>query len=254
MNYIYCFTNLINGKKYIGSTIKTPKERFNQHMYHVHNQTEKSNYPLYAAIRKYGIKNFSYDILYQGECSEEEIRKIEHDFIVFYNTVSPNGYNATDNTQHPLTEPKNYEKMKNTKRENAKQVAMIDKESGKLIQTFRSIVDCEEATSLPAKQIAACCRGEQRSAHNYIFYWIDDNGDYIIPQYHGFQYKGKQGTTQVQSTSKKVAKMTMDGEILAIYDTIALAARENDCDSSGISKVCRGVRNSAKGFKWKYVE
>lgn len=25
-NYIYCFTNLINNKKYIGSTINEPKE------------------------------------------------------------------------------------------------------------------------------------------------------------------------------------------------------------------------------------
>ena len=130
---------------------------------------------------------------------------------------------------------------------------MLDKATGQEIQIFRSIADCAEITSLPAKQIAACCRGEQHSAHDYIFYWVDDNGQYIVPKYHSFQYKGEKGTTQIQSTSKKVAKMNMEGEILEIYDTIALAARENNCDSSAISKVCRGVRLSTKGFKWKYV-
>ena len=29
MNYIYCFTNLINQKKYIGSTINKPNIRYN---------------------------------------------------------------------------------------------------------------------------------------------------------------------------------------------------------------------------------
>ena len=40
---------------------------------------------------------------------------------------------------------------------------------------------------------------------------------------------------------------------MEVYDTIALAARENNCDASGISKVCRGLRNKAKGYGWKYV-
>ena len=30
---IYCFTNLINNKKYIGSTIQDPKIRYKQHLY-----------------------------------------------------------------------------------------------------------------------------------------------------------------------------------------------------------------------------
>jgi hypothetical protein len=51
-----------------------------------------------------------------------------------------------------------------------------------------------------------------------------------------------------------VAKINKDtNEIIEIYDTIALAARENNCDNSAISKVCNGTRNSCGGFKWKYI-
>jgi hypothetical protein len=47
--------------------------------------------------------------------------------------------------------------------------------------------------------------------------------------------------------------MDKNGNILEIYTTIALAARENNCDSSAISKTCRGLRNTCGGFYWKYV-
>ena len=43
-------------------------------------------------------------------------------------------------------------------------------------------------------------------------------------------------------------------KIIKIYDTIALATRENNCDNSGISKVCRGLRNKCGSFKWQYID
>ena len=77
----------------------------------------------------------------------------------------------------------------------------------------------------------------------------------IIPEYLRDEYKGEKGTTQIQSSSRKVAKIDLQSnQILEIYDTIALAARENNCDNSAISKVCRGLRNTCGGYKWKYIE
>ena len=67
--------------------------------------------------------------------------------------------------------------------------------------------------------------------------------------------KEKGGTTQVQSSSKKVAKINIEtNEIIEIYDTIALAARQNGCDNSGISKVCRCLRNKCGSFKCQYID
>lgn len=255
MNYIYCFTNLVNGKQYIGSTINTPQRRLAQHLYHVNHQTPKSNYPIYQAIKKYGMENFKFEVLVEKECSEQEIRDLEHEYIVKYNCVSPNGYNQTDDTSHPLMTQEIIAKVSETKRENAKQVAMLDSTGETIENVYRSIVDCAEATGFDAKKIAACCRGERLTTNEHIFYWIDDNDELIVPEYHRDPYKGKSGTTQVQSSSRKVAKIDLKtGEILEVYPTVALAARENGCDASGISKVCRGVRNQTKGFKWQYVE
>lgn len=254
MYHIYSFTNIINGKKYIGSTINSPNIRYNQHLYHVNNNTSKTSYPLYAAIRKYGIENFLFEVLYSGNCSQEELLKLEHDYIIQYNTVSPFGYNQTDNTERPINSVEAYKKISETKRELAKEVAVFDLD-GNLLNTYRSIVDCAEATGFNEKKIASCCRGERKTSDNHIFYWIDEYGDFIIPEYNRDPYKGAAGTTQQQITNKRVAKIDLKtNEILTIYDSIALAARENQCDASGISKVCRGIRNTTKGYKWKYVE
>ena len=256
MKFIYCFTNLINQKKYIGSSCsENPSRRYNQHMYWVnHPDGEKGQYPLYCAIRKYGIANFKYEILeiLNENISETELHQIEKTYLFKYNTLAPNGYNQTLDTEHPLNDPLTYKKMSETKRELAKQVAEVDKNNN-IIQIWRSIADCAEETGCNEKHIASCCRGERKTTSNRYFYWLDDNNKLIIPEYHRDPYKGEKGTTQIQATSKQVAKMDKDGNILEIYATIALAARENNCDSSAISKTCRGLRNTCGGFYWKYV-
>ena len=257
MNFIYCFTNLINQKKYIGSSCSvSPSRRYNQHIYYVnHPEHHKGQYPLYCAIRKYGLENFSYTILeyLPDEMDEYKVREIEHEYLIKNNVLVPNGYNQTLDTHHPRNDPETYKKMSETKRNNAKQVAEIDK-NNKILQIWRCIADCAEQENLNEKHISACCRGERHRTKNRYFCWINENGELLIPTYTGYKYKGKFGETQIQSTSKKVAKLDNNNNIIKIYPTLALAARENNCDSSGISKVCRKIRNKCGGFKWKYVE
>lgn len=255
MNTVYCFTNLINNKQYIGSTIVQPNIRYNQHLYNAfHQNTHQYNYPLYQAIRKYGKENFSFTILEQKECSEEDIRKLQQYYIIQLNTLSPNGYNQTLDTEHPINNTQSYKKMSQTKRKMSKRVAEIDNNNN-ILNIWRSIADCSEEILINAKLIAACCRGEQHTTNGRIFCWINENNELLIPQYKKFSYKGAIGTTQKQSSSKKVLKIDLNtGVVLAEYDTLALASRQNNCDSSGISKVCRGERKKCGGFNWKYAE
>ena len=73
---IYCFTNLINNKKYIGSTIKDPQERYRKHIYHAtHEDSPIYNYPLYNSIRKRGIENYKFEVIFEKDCTEKEIRE-----------------------------------------------------------------------------------------------------------------------------------------------------------------------------------
>lgn len=84
---IYCITNLINGKKYVGQTIKKVSYRFNEHA--------NAKSLIGKAIRKYGRDNFRTGTL--EECySYEELNAAEMKWIKDLNTKYPNGYNKTD--------------------------------------------------------------------------------------------------------------------------------------------------------------
>lgn len=72
---IYKITNKINGHSYIGQSIDIAK-RWKNHIISSSNKNDKGyDYPLYRAIRKYGIDNFSFEVL--EECSQHLLDKQE---------------------------------------------------------------------------------------------------------------------------------------------------------------------------------
>jgi group I intron endonuclease len=85
---IYCFTNKINQKKYIGFS-KRAEDRFKQHLGCV----RSPKYPLHRAIAKYGIENFGWEIVYQSKDGAHTKDVMETYFILESNTLLPNGYN-----------------------------------------------------------------------------------------------------------------------------------------------------------------
>lgn len=84
--------NLTNGIVYVGQTTNF-KQRKVAHRHAAKNINSPSyNFPLYRAMRKYGVENFSFIVL--KECDPEELNVIEKYFIEKYDTYY-NGYNLT---------------------------------------------------------------------------------------------------------------------------------------------------------------
>lgn len=101
MGAIYCYTNLVNQKKYIGQSID-PNQRYKAHKSAVYNEkSQEYNAPLHAAMRKYGFENFSYEIL-QETNDVDLLNEMEIFYISYYNTQIPNGYNILSGGRNAL--------------------------------------------------------------------------------------------------------------------------------------------------------
>jgi len=89
---IYKATNKINGKIYIGRTIKSLAERIRGHISKSLNNSSGNIY-FHNAIKKYGPENFEWKVIAKYN-SLEELNKAEIKMIEKYNTFEK-GYNLT---------------------------------------------------------------------------------------------------------------------------------------------------------------
>ena len=88
---IYCHTNKVNGKRYVGQTVDTMEERWKEHV-----SAAKSNQGARifgAAIRKYGPDAFDHEILEVIVGTQKEVDIAEAKWIVQRGSRAPNGYN-----------------------------------------------------------------------------------------------------------------------------------------------------------------
>lgn len=92
MGCIYSATNTINGRIYIGKTIRSMTTR---RTWHCNTALRGEGFRFHNALRRYGIEAFEWNILFTSD-NYEELNATEKRFISEMQTRSPNGYNLTD--------------------------------------------------------------------------------------------------------------------------------------------------------------
>ena len=223
---IYKYTNKINGKIYIGQSsdiIARKSSHRNQSLY----GGKDMNCPFHLAIKKYGIDNFDFEII--EECDKSLLNEREQYWIEYYNSYN-NGYNATTSGNH-------------CEKETGRPLLLYDYD-GNFIKEIHNIAATARELGVSYGTVYGVLEGDRKSTKNFQIKYkeTDDFPKKIAP------YKSRQGGAYI------VLQLDKNDNILNEYKSVNEAARQTGCDSSAISKVCRGKLRTTGGFKWKYKE
>ena len=171
---IYKITNRINGKTYIGQTIRPAQQRFRRHINDALNNILDTHFA--RAIRKYGPDIWDLTIIDKAE-TQEELNQKEQYWIRYYNSVVE-GYNETDainkcggNTYQSKTEEE-MEVIKNKIRQTklgaknpmARKIKRINVITGEM-DIFDTVISCAKACGIQngKTSITARLNGEIKS-------------------------------------------------------------------------------------------
>lgn len=277
---VYCHTNKINGKKYIGITGDSLQKRAG-----LNGSYYKGCTYFYNAIQKYGWENFNHEILFQNLTKEEASQK-EFKLIDLYNTTDHKyGYNLREGgytgytfTVSEQTRKKISQALKGTKKpqiwyqhrkeyykthsypnegnfgENSagptKKVQCI--ETG---DVFGAIAEAERWCN--SSKVGQCCRGKRQHAGTH-------------PEY-GFQVSWKYAQPEAQVTiicnkplrQKKTIKKIQCVNTGEIFNTAKEAAKyfNMEKNNGNINRCCKGQRKTAgkhpqtgERLKWCYYQ
>lgn len=249
MYQIYKITNQKNGMIYIGSSIEVER-RWRQHKEASINEKDHHyNYPLMIAFREFGIANFTFEVI-DTLPDYQTMIKVEHDWIVKENCVVPNGYNQTHQTDSPMFDPAVAKKMSNTKREKyGKRVCEINSKNN-ILNIWNSLAEAGEDTGLDRFKISNVCNGTRLTTGNRTFRFLDNKNQIIEPEMKVNQIQ----SNRITKTSRRVGAYDKNNNLIQKFDSLQLAAQFCGGNSSTISAVCRGKRNSHKNYIWRYLD
>lgn len=124
--YVYLITNKVNNKKYVGITNNYKKRWAN------HKSNNNPSMAIAKAIKKYGVKNFTFEIV-EENVPLDDIDAKEQYYIEYYNThVSTNkGYNISKGGRYNIANSTHIG-VKNGR-------ALLSKEQVEYIKSHRNI-------------------------------------------------------------------------------------------------------------------
>lgn len=234
MYTVYCHTNKINNKKYIGITRQNVQQRWRD------GKGYQGQNKFYNAIEKYGWDKFNHDILYEN-LTEQEACEIEQFLIKYYDTIK-NGYNTLPGGNVTNHSPSTINKLKKNTKHSPEVIkkmtsTKIDKYGirVKCIETnqlFESMGEANRITGIDKSSISRCCKGQQLTAGGYHWCFVE-----------------VEEIKNIQDKRKKKVRCITTGKT---YNSIQEAANDTGSDASNICKVCNGKYKTTNKLKWEW--
>ncbi len=243
---IYKITNKINGKVYIGQTIRPLQYRWKQHC------NNKSNcYALHNAIVKYGKENFTIEQI-DIAIDRNELDLKEIFWIKFYDSMNPNkGYNLTSGGGHCEFSEESRNKMSDARKghwsgENNPNYGkpLSEEHRRKISEAKKGKHHSEESRN----KISEACKGRIVSEETKRKLSELNKGKTLSEETKRKLSEAHKGGKYPQ------ARKVMCIETGEIFDYIKLTTRKYKISDSSISSCCKGKRKTAGGYHWEYVK
>ncbi len=214
MFQIYRVENLENGWVYIGSTTISIKDRKKDHIQKANNGT---GHEFQKAIATYGEDAFKWEQIDTAE-NVNELASIEKRHILEYKSKELS-YNM--DCGGGIT----------------KEVYQYNLD-GSLCHTYHDLNCAANAVSATTKKLSKTCLSVNQLLGGY--YW-----SYLLVD----KFIAKKDKRR-----KEVLQISLEGDIVAQYKSVAKASRQTGVGKSPIAKTCRGEQEQTGGYYWEYCD
>ena len=211
---IYKVENINNGFAYIGATTRSINER---KLDHIQKANKETGHQFQEAIGTYGSEAFSWAQVDTANTISELARK-EKEYILQYD-CKENGYNQDAGGGFKKT------------------VYQYSVDDGLLVGQYDSLESAANAVSAYKTCVGNACIGQNNTCKGYYWsYYLSSTPIYSQDQ-----------------RKKGVVQYSLNGDLIAEYNSVAKASKETGISKTCISRVCRKERKKSGGFKWEYV-
>ena len=220
--YIYCIENIYNGKKYIGQTLRTINDRWEQHVKDA--VREADTYYFHRAIRLYGKESFKVEQV-ELLCDDNidglknKLNDRERYYIYLFNTYGNSGYNGTSGGEGRCIRPIDHYSL-----------------DGKYICQYDSVTSASKETGLSMSFITNNCIGNALGTSCGFFRYA---GEPLSKYKTIYRYNG----------AIKINKFNLDGELVCSY----LSSTEIQKEYGVTKRVALNWRNNHTLIDNKFV-
>lgn len=236
---IYCHTNRVNGKKYIGMTSQSLKNRWRS------GRGYKGCTEFDAAIKQFGWEAFDHEIL-GTNLSLEMACKAEKHFIEKLGSRFPNGYNLDGGG----IVGRNISAVTKTRIGDRNRGRHPTEETRKKMSVARRGIEFSDKTreKLSVANLGKTRTKEQKNrlseARKNL---LRNNKELCETCSERMRFYGKE-------KERAVFQYTKDDVFVKRHDSVRKAAESVGGKHSNICKCCRGEKKSMYGYVWKYED
>lgn len=242
---VYCYTCLVNGKKYIGQTWHEARRN------RAHLRADGGARLFKSAVKKYGRENFTYEILQEGIADQTHLDLAEWLWIKQLDTLAPNGYN--------LREGGDGGKWSQEAKENLKQFHANKDEAAKKIKAEKCRIAAIKQWSDPKQHEAASAKRKKRITVKQAKQIISSINHQIKIAHKNAFIESEIKRKKTDPISREMIRRRTGRPVICIetgelFHSSYAAASAKNCVRINIHQVCSGYKKTAGGYHWKFAD